>query len=497
MIGKIRLEPINEYEPFIYDINFDIGSVDYCITINMSLDQDFLTLTSTYGDLIEYIDGHIDYIRTNCDDDPEYILIIESLNEIKQDPMKYIKNAEYVQFDFENDEVLEYLKNNPALKDKKILLQPNFDFNTDSIKEIKEKFKEYLDNLYFELPGNTNYISFKEYEKTLTTLDKMAEEIKQYNFSPLEQIMYAYDMLKNRVYKKENKDEDYSVSRDLSSSLLGEKIVCLGYARIFNALLYKLGIDCNEVILNAEPVGHARSEIYIRDDKYGIDGVYYFDPTWDSKRKENDQEHLFSYRFFAKTRKEMDKIDRGKYRNKLFPYYSSTMDLDFEEQFLIGGIKTVDEDLIRSLNYMSRIINHESLLKPLQLVPGAPLYNKIDLEQTMEIATEIIEHFEKPLYAETLLKVLYNVKKQQYYSNPDKYPFDINAFYKTVYTSNWYFSPNAEQRLFSTIFGEELSNPPTPKNFKKFNDEHQLEKDIEQVKLAKTLRKVLENKTKK
>ena len=41
------------------------------------------------------------------------------------------------------------------------------------------------------------------------------------------------------IYKKENKDEDYSVSRDLSSSLLGEKIVCLGYARIFNTLLYR------------------------------------------------------------------------------------------------------------------------------------------------------------------------------------------------------------------------------------------------------------------
>lgn len=497
MIGKIRLEPINDFELYNYDISFEIGSVDYCINIKTNLDQDFLTLSSSTKDLIDFIDNHIEYLQTNHSEDPDHLLILEQLLEIKKDPIKYIKNATYIQFDFENEEVLDYLKNNPVLKDKKILLKQNFDFDSNYLKEIKDKFKDYLDNLYFELPGNTNYISFKEYEATLTTLDKMAEEIKQYNFSPLEQIMYAYDILKNRVYKKENKDEDYSVSRDLSSSLLGEKIVCLGYARIFNTLLYKLGINCNEVILTAHPTGHARSEIHIKDDKYGINGVYYFDPTWDSKRDENDQEHLYTYRFFARTRKEMEKLERRKYYNKLFPCYYQTMDLDFEEQYLSGGIEEVDKDLIRSLNYMSRIIYHESLFKPFQITPGAPLYNQIDLEKTMETATELIEYFDKPIYAETLIKVLYNVKKQLYYTNPEKHPFDINSFYKTVYISHWSFEPNAEQRLLSTILGEEINNPPTPKTFEKFNNEQQLDKNIEQVKLAKTLRKVLENKLKK
>lgn len=495
MIGKIKLDRTSEYEPYTYDFSFDIGNIDYCVSINIDLDQDFLTLTSTPGDMINAINNYIEFLQSSPNE--ESIILIEELKKAKENPMKYIKEAEYVQFNFENDETLDYLKRNPILKTKKLLLKPNFDFDSNFVEEIKDKFKDYLDNLYFELPGNTNYISFKEYEATLKTLDKMAEEIKQYDFSPLEQIMYAYDITKNRVYQKEGKDEDLSVSRDLSSSLLGDKIVCLGYARIFNTLLYKLGIESNEVILISEPTGHARSEIYIKDEKYGIDGVYYFDPTWDSKRKDNETEHLFTYRFFARTRREMERMERKEYINKLFPYYYTTMDLDFEEQYLDGGIENVDEDLVRSLNYMSRIIRHESLLKPLQLIKDAPLYDQIDLDETVSEATKLIEYFEKPIYADTLIKVLYNIKKQQYYKHPDKYPFEIDSFYQTVFSSNWAFEPTAEQRLLSCIFGEETNTKPTPQGFKNYNDKHQLDKNIEQIKLAKTLRKVLENKQKK
>ena len=44
------------------------------------------------------------------------------------------------------------------------------------------------------------------------------------------------------IYKKEDKNESASISRDLSSALLSGKIVCLGYANIFNiiAKLYVL-----------------------------------------------------------------------------------------------------------------------------------------------------------------------------------------------------------------------------------------------------------------
>ena len=57
MIGKIRLEPINDFEPYNYDISFEIGSVDYCINIKTNLDQDFLTLSSSTKDLIDFIDN--------------------------------------------------------------------------------------------------------------------------------------------------------------------------------------------------------------------------------------------------------------------------------------------------------------------------------------------------------------------------------------------------------------------------------------------------------
>ena len=41
---------------------------------------------------------------------------------------------------------------------------------------------------------------------------------------------------------------------------------------------------------------------------------------------------------------------------------------------------------------------------------------------------ELTRYFNNPISADVLLEVLYNVRKQQYYYNPEKYPFDLNDF---------------------------------------------------------------------
>ena len=54
-------------------------------------------------------------------------------------------------------------------------------------------------------------------------------------------------------------------SRNLSSSLLGDKIVCVGYAVIFKTLLQMLEIDCKDIYLLPidKESGHARNLIYV------------------------------------------------------------------------------------------------------------------------------------------------------------------------------------------------------------------------------------------
>ena len=72
----------------------------------------------------------------------------------------------------------------------------------------------------------------------------------------------------------------------------------------------KIGIKSDLIILEDEThtSGHARNGIFIEDPKYNINGYYYFDATWDSKRKDNDNSYLLSYKYFAKTKEQMDAL---------------------------------------------------------------------------------------------------------------------------------------------------------------------------------------------
>ena len=92
-----------------------------------------------------------------------------------------------------------------------------------------------------------------------------------------------------------------------------------------------------------------------------------------------------------------------------------------------------------------------------------------------------------------MLEILYNVRKQQYYYNPEKYPFDLNDFYKTVLMSNWDFSDTQlNQFLMMCYSNDDIKLIRTIK----FAEENELDKRIEQVKLTKTLRNIYDNKIK-
>ena len=247
---------------------------------------------------------------------------------------------------------------NPSLRGKKILFTDTFDLSVETVKKIESLFADTTDNIYFDVQGNTQLITFEEYKKTVEAINLMISDVEKFNYSPLEKIMYVYDLVRKKIYTCEKSDEDVRTSRDLSQVLLGDKIVCLGYARLFRTLLEKLGINSKEIILlnKDEATGHARNEIYIKDEKYGVDGVYYFDPTWDSKRNNNDTSYLSSYRFFAMTRLQMDALDEGKYLVQNCPYFEKGIIERFNEETKDNGLSGVSKKMHRTINYMSYVV---------------------------------------------------------------------------------------------------------------------------------------------
>lgn len=123
------------------------------------------------------------------------------------------------------------------------------------------------------------------FEYMRSTIDYYKGLINEYNLSPLEKLIYAYDLIKSYSYNE--CEEDKSKSREIPDIIREGHIVCVGYSSFLDQLLNELGFNASNVSLsvfdNGDEFGHARSIIYLKDDKYGIDGVYSLDATYDSR----------------------------------------------------------------------------------------------------------------------------------------------------------------------------------------------------------------------
>lgn len=488
MVGKIYLSK-NQYSEYNYMVEVD-DDYGYCISINTDLSDSFQYLISDYHDLDEFIDSEIKLNMLFVDNSLDNISLLKTIKEQKE---KYLMNAEYVEINFDIDSVICYIKNNPILRTKKIIISEYLGLSSEILNKIYVELNGNVDNLYFNLFKNTKLITFDECVNTFKKMDEMVERINRYDFSPIEKIMYIYDLVRDRIYSTENDNSDMSKSRDLSSVLLNENIVCLGYARIFSSLLQRVGINSREVLLlnEAENSGHARNEVYIKDDKYNIDGIYYFDPTWDSRRNENDNLYLYSYKYFAKTKSYMDEMDCGKIKDIKFPYFSYDMDCEFIDTVNEKGFDGLSEDMIRSVNYMSTLLEGKYLIEALFYLKNSPLYGKVNAEEISEKISDLIVYFERPLYAEVLLEALYNVRKVQYYEESEKFPFSLEDFYIILKLSDFGFGgENAKERMLVSIFGKGIL---TRGHLDSYDSRKLLSKNIESVRLARTLRKIYDN----
>lgn len=227
------------------------------------------------------------------------------------------------------------------------------------------------------------------------------------------------------------------------------------------------------------------------------DGVYYFDPTWDSKKSENDNTYLFSYRYFAMTKVAMGLMDRGRLIDRIFPYFSDDIADEFEE-IIKEGLEKVPEEMIKSINYMSSLVYNKQLIDKFRLILYRQGITKslleVDTDKVIEELIPLVEYFNKPLSANILLKVLYNVRKQQYYTNPEKYPFGLNEFYKTIIESRWCFEMTGMQKSAYEIAKPKEKGRIISNQIVEYSQNTDLYRNIERVKFAKTLRRIYNNK---
>ena len=141
-------------------------------------------------------------------------------------------------------------------------------------------------DIYIKVSGDKGICTLDEFKKMRVFFDDFTNRYSTYSMSNLEKITLAYDYVKLFSFN-ETQSGKLTDSRSIAKSILTENIVCEGYCRIFCQLLSEMGINSNLVFIEPNEIekgGHVRVILNINDEKYGINDVFAFDPTWDSNQ---------------------------------------------------------------------------------------------------------------------------------------------------------------------------------------------------------------------
>lgn len=351
-----------------------------------------------------------------------------------------------------------------------------------SLDEVERLEREYAghENVYFYVEGNDKPLSLEEYHATAEIINEVAETIKSYNLSPLEAAIYAYDFARDRIYVSEEKNQDLSESRDLFKALYGDKIVCVGYARIFSAILKQLGMTSSLYTIRSEDGGHAIAIARITDEKYDVDGIFYFDPTRDRKLDESN-DHFFGYRTFATSRGEA--LAYGHYKDE------TLQDLDYDTyKKIVERVQLQNAHFTSDSKFYSSVCNIIKFLdgktiyhgdKSYEYGPSNLIKNTPDALEKLDLFFDLINQEIDP---RKKMEAIARVRKIEYYENSEKYPFSPVVLGSINRNSQPYYSTYCNpERMVKELLKEQA-------------DEYEREKSG--IDLVKVLRKVKEQKEK-
>ena len=236
--------------------------------------------------------------------------------EIKNDITDYeLKNFKYIneysEIIISNDNINDYKKILNRLDELNLNIPVCFKIN----EENKDEVYEYIlnnnisgENLFVNV-NNEDKVKISEFLKYEKLLYEMVRDATK--LSPFEKYIYAYNITKQfKIYKES--EYNHQDSRRLYRLLNNEYMVCVGYSIMFGDLLNKLGIKSIKLSTNVDESykdvkndelefyesiptkfgGHARRYVYLIDEKYGIDGYYVSDPTFDNDLEKDLYNHM-------------------------------------------------------------------------------------------------------------------------------------------------------------------------------------------------------------
>lgn len=270
-------------------------------------------------------------------------------------------------------------------------------------------------------------------------LNDIVNEVKVLNLSPLEQYMYLYNVSKMfKEFKEVESHENSRLSRETVFTLFNDYMVCVAYADLLKELVEKLdNPDVNVAEYSCSLYdksvveGHRRCLVKIKDDKYGVDGIYISDPTWDSvnyyHRKKDDEGEIIT------------------------DYNKPTASNDYYNHFLLTKEEMLDEDVEYAVGDVTDVLFGIAPGQASSNVYGyvyteaaevlGELFHKSDISD-IELATSL-EHFTpSPISSSIIFEAMRNVYSKIYSCNEEQLQtivqntIDINNNYQQKHFSN-------------------------------------------------------------
>ena len=344
----------------------------------------------------------------------------------------------YVQGGISKNEMVVCLNINQYFPKEDGQQDTSYSFNSNQWQTI-EKVKEKMDNIgvSFVFEDQTSSFTPNQVKCANDKIQITANDIKEKNLSPLESVFMAYKSVISKKYLEvDDISSNYGIARSPYGVLNSNNVVCVGYINWFKAILDELNLSDVKLYINDIAVidemkfgYHKNGVIYIKDEKYNLDGYYLIDPTWDSI-KNDDLADDIRLNYFLVPLGDIPKIKRTlrKYDAQISSFTSDAIfepnivkDFTHNEgngqlvSFSNDGFELTDEFIDDLLTRDSVLIS--KLIDEIKDKPGYFLYSTNELKNAKY-------HAKKNAYAKSFL--------EKYLLNSSK-PISIDSMKKMIY----------------------------------------------------------------
>lgn len=290
-------------------------------------------------------------------------------------------------YDGNIDSLISKINSTPNIDSLEVIYIPNEINDLDHLNKLKNSFP----NKTIIVNWNNDNVYIDDVISAIYMIDYYKQVIDDNDFSPLEKITMAYDIIKSFYYK------DSAINSQASQVVNNGTFRCKGFVEFFNKLLNELGMTTfflNVTIRQGKFSDlHVRSIVQVVDEKYQKNGYFVFDPTFDSVS------NVRYYKYKANTVKIRANKRYGynkgdslcQYKHFLVPFisYEKAFPASYNEH--ISTISRSDEELHQLLhdNQSSNIVkalSAEDFIKLLYKVRLAEGYSIDDIPHIIQEA---------------------------------------------------------------------------------------------------------------